>query len=192
MENNDKFEFSQRLRDKMEAELENHGIEIVSDLSEILGDYENEDDKDAVVLSPGMLPPNIRKRAEELKNPPAPKGFHYEDGILMMDTDEDDSIQEISEEKPSEEKEESSSSSSEIPKEEPKQEPKKEESDGLEDVDSPIPRNDDKEEKSKSSSSSQYLLLSRSSSRAFICSNTSFIVLIIIGFTKYRINLSTI
>lgn len=110
MENNDKFEFSQRLRDKMEAELENHGIEIVSDPSEILGDYENEDDNDAVVLSPGMLPPNIRKRAEELKTPPAPKGFHYEDGILMMDTDENDIDQEPTEEKPSEDNEEKSNS----------------------------------------------------------------------------------
>ena len=110
MENNDKFEFSQRLRDKMEAELENHGIEIVSDPSEILGDYENEDDNDAVVLSPGMLPPNIRKRAEEFRNPPAPKGFHYEDGILMMDTDENDIDQEPTEEKPSEDNEEKSNS----------------------------------------------------------------------------------
>ena len=109
MENNDKIEFSQRLKDKMEADLEKHGIEIVSDPSEILGDYENEEDDDAVVLSPGMLPTNIRKRAEEMSAPPAPKGFHYEDGILMMDNDEEE-IQESMEEKPSEKNEEKSNS----------------------------------------------------------------------------------
>ena len=114
MDENDKMDFAQKLKSKFEAEeLEKHGIEIVDDPSELLGDIPD-NDEDVTILSPGMLPPNLVK-ASSYQTPPAPKGFHYEDGILMVD-DEPDFSEPQKEENPQEEE-----------KEETTQEPEEEE-----------------------------------------------------------------
>ena len=107
MDENEKMSFSQRLKDKYEAEeLAKHGIEIVEDPNDILGDIPD-DDNDVTILSPGMLPPSMVK-ASSYQTPPAPKGFHYEDGILMVD-DEPDFSEPQREEIPQEETQETES-----------------------------------------------------------------------------------
>lgn len=107
MDENEKMSFSQRLKNKYEAEeLAKHGIEIVEDPNDILGDIPD-DDSDVTILSPGMLPPSMVK-ASSYQTPPAPKGFHYEDGILMVD-DEPDFSEPQREEIPQEETQETES-----------------------------------------------------------------------------------
>jgi len=86
MTENEKSEFSKRLAKQFEA----HGIEIVENPEDILGGVDTPSPDEGAIISPGMLPMNLKRRVEAYKQPAAPKGFHYdENGILMMDEPEE-------------------------------------------------------------------------------------------------------
>ena len=91
MTENEKSEFSKRLAKQFEAQ----GIEIVENPEDILSSVDTPSADEGAIISPGMLPMNLKRRVEAYKQPVAPKGFHYdENGILMMDEPEEEKTEE--------------------------------------------------------------------------------------------------